>query len=160
MRSRSRGSPSIIFTPSRSQLWTAGLDEAGLVALEGLLSLLDLDLLDVVERTINLDLERWCFPDCFPAGERRKRGGQPGPRGPYGKKAKISVNLISPDKKGVCSPRQNENERATRTLSSWLVAKQCPRSFASFPYPCEISNDFGAYPSSRNHAAFCNPIEY
>ena len=99
-------------------------------------------------------------PDCVPAGERRKRGGQPGPRGPYGKKAKISVNLISPDKKGVCSPRQNENERATRTLSSWLVAKQCPRSFASFPYPCEISNDFGAYPSSRNHAAFCNPIEY
>ena len=40
-----------------------------------------------------------------------------------------------------------------------LVAKQCPRSFASFPYPCEFSNDFCAVPSSRNHAAFCNPIE-
>ena len=59
---------------------------------------------------------------------------------------------MAPDKKGVCPPRQNEN-------GTWLVAKQCPRSFASFPYPCEFSNDFCAVPSSRNRAAFCNPIE-
>ena len=78
-------------------------------------------------------------PDCVPAGERaRKRGGQPGPRGPYGKKAKISVNLISPDKKGVCPPRQNEN--ATSHEDSVLVARcqAMPSIFRKLPISMRI----------------------